>query len=195
MRHHSSALLPCVVSPVSDKIPLSLVPPRMQNLLPIAAFAERAQLSRRTIERKIVSGEIAADYVRRRGRRVFIDAAALATVASDLSRQDATRKAVKPPESQAELISVLHDTLRRERERADRAEARAEIAEEERRELQRQLGEASKGIILLQRQLTASIEPPPPMTLAVQPSRADRRHSDGAQGTRRFSCWRFWRAA
>jgi hypothetical protein len=169
----------------------------MQSLLPIAAFAERAQLSRRTIERKIVSGEIAADYVRRRGRRVFVDAAALATVAPDLSRHDATRQAVKPPESQPELISVLHDTLRRERERADRAEARAELAEQERRALQRQLGEASKGIILLQRQLTASIEPPPPqpMTLSVQPSRTDRGHSDGPQGTRRFSRWRFWRAA
>jgi hypothetical protein len=104
---------------------------------------------------------------------------------------------VKPPESQAELISVLHDTLRRERERADRAEARAELAEQERRALQRQLGEASKGIILLQRQLSASIEPPPPqpMTLSVQPSRADRGHSDGSQSTRRFSRWRFWRAA
>jgi hypothetical protein len=169
----------------------------MPSLLPIAAFAERAQLSRRTIERKIVKGEIAADDVRRRGRRVFIDAAALATVAPDLSRHDATRQAVKPPASQAELLSVLHDTLRRERERADRAEARAEIVEEERRALQRQLGEASKGIILLQRQLTASIEPPPPqpMTLSVQPSRTDRGHSDGPQGTRRFSRWRFWRAA
>jgi excisionase family DNA binding protein len=67
----------------------------MQSLLPIASFAERAQLSRRTIERKIAKGEIAAHYVRRRGRRVFIDAAALATVAPDLSRHDATRQAVK----------------------------------------------------------------------------------------------------
>ena len=169
----------------------------MQSLLPIAAFAERAQLSRRTIERKIVSGEIAADYVRRRGRRVFVDAAALATVAPDLPRHDATRQAVNPPESQAELISVLHDNLRRERERADRAETRAELAEQERRELQRQLGEASKGIILLQRQLSASAESPPlqSLTLSVQPSRADRGHSDGPQGTRRFPRWRFWQAA
>jgi hypothetical protein len=169
----------------------------MQNLLPIAAFAERAQLSRRTIERKIATGEITADDVRRRGRRVFVDAAALATVAPDLPRHDATRQTVNPPESQAELISVLHDTLRRERERADRAEARAELAEEERRALQRQLGEASKGIILLQRQLTTSIEPPPPqpLTLSVQPSRADRGHSDAPEGTRRFPGWRFWRAA
>jgi hypothetical protein len=49
----------------------------MESMLPIAAFGERAQLSRRTIERKIAIGEIAADYVQRRGRRVFIDAAAL----------------------------------------------------------------------------------------------------------------------
>ena len=169
----------------------------MQSLLPIAAFAERAQLSRRTIERKIVSGKIVADYVQRRGRRVFVDAAALAAVAPDLSRPDATRQPVKPPESPSELISVLHDNLRRERERADRAETRAELVEQERRALQRQLGEASKGIILLQRQLSASIEPPPPpsMTLSVQPSRTDRGHSDGSQSTRRFSRWRFWRAA
>jgi hypothetical protein len=158
----------------------------MQSLLPIAAFAERAQLSRRTIERKIAKGEIAADYVRRRGRRVFIDAAALAALAPDLSRHDATRKAVKPPESPSDLLLALRDSLRRERERADRAEL-------ERRELQRQLGEASKGIILLQRQLTASAEPP--MTLSIQPSRTDREHTDGSRSTRRFSRWRFWRAA
>jgi hypothetical protein len=104
---------------------------------------------------------------------------------------------VKPPESQSELISVLHDNLHRERERADRAEARAEIAEQERGELQRQLSETSKGIILLQRQLTASAEPPPPqpMTLSVKPNHTDRGHSECPQGRRRFSRWRFWRAA
>src|SRR5512144_1207861 len=37
----------------------------MESMLPIAAFAERAQLSRRTIERKITIGEIGADYVQR----------------------------------------------------------------------------------------------------------------------------------
>ena len=71
----------------------------MESILPIAAFAERAQLSRRTIERKIAIGEIGADYVQRRGRRVFIDAAALATLAPHLSRHGATRprQAGKPP--------------------------------------------------------------------------------------------------
>ncbi|HSK30463.1 MAG TPA: hypothetical protein VLA17_10920 [Candidatus Limnocylindria bacterium] len=166
-------------------------------MLPVAAFAERAQLSRRTIERKIVSGEIAADYVRRRGRRVFIDAAALATVAPDLSRHDATRKAAKPPESPPELISTLRESLRRERERADRAEARAEMAEQERREVQRHLSEATKGIILLQRQLTPPVDPPQPMTLSATPSptRVDhtRRSTDAARApSRRFSRWRFW---
>src|SRR5512134_1165365 len=146
----------------------------METILPIAAFAERAQLSRRTIERKIAIGEIAADHVRRRGRRVFIDAAALATLAHDLSRHDATqqRHAAKPPDSPPELILELRESLRRERERADRAEARAETAEQERREVQRHLSEATKGIILLQRQLTPTIEPPPPqsMTLSATPS-------------------------
>src|SRR5512134_136529 len=80
----------------------------METILPIAAFAERAQLSRRTIERKIAIGEIAADYVQRRGRRVFIDAAALVTLAPHLSRHDATqqRQAAKPPDSPPELISA-----------------------------------------------------------------------------------------
>lgn len=177
----------------------------MESILPIAAFAERAQLTRRTIERKIASGEIAADHVRRRGRRVFIDAAALATLAHDLSRHDATqqRHAAKPPDSPPELILELRESLRRERERADRAEARAETAEQERREVQRQLSEATKGIILLQRQLTTPVEPPPPepMTLSATPppTRADRnrRSSDNHPGapSRRFSRWRFWRAA
>src|SRR5512132_2608945 len=66
----------------------------MESILPIAAFAERAQLSRRTIERKIAIGEIGADYVQRRGRRIFIDAAALVTLAPDLSRHDATQRHV-----------------------------------------------------------------------------------------------------
>jgi hypothetical protein len=98
----------------------------MESILPIAAFAERAQLSRRTIERKIAIGEIGADYVQRRGRRVFIDAAALATLAPDLSRHDATqqRPAAKPPDSPPELISTLRESLRRERERAGRKPGR-----------------------------------------------------------------------
>ena len=88
----------------------------MESILPIAAFAERAQLSRRTIERKIAIGEIGADYVQRRGRRVFIDAAALVTLAPHLSRHDATqqRQAAKPPDSPPELISTLRESLRRE---------------------------------------------------------------------------------
>src|SRR5512132_4212245 len=120
----------------------------MESILPIAAFAERAQLSRRTIERKIAIGEIGADYVQRRGRRIFIDAVALVTLAPHLSRHDATqqRQAAKPPDSPPELISTLRKSLRRERERADRAEARAEMAEQERREVQRHLSEATKGI-------------------------------------------------
>ena len=172
----------------------------MESILPIAAFAERAQLSRRTIERKIAIGEIGADYVQRRGRRVFIDAAALVTLAPDLSRHDATqqRQAAKPPDSPPELISTLRESLRRERERADRAEARAEMAEQERREVQRHLSEATKGIILLQRQLTPPVDPPQPMTLSATPSptRVDhtRRSIDDPSGapSRRFSRWRFW---
>src|SRR5512147_125146 len=174
----------------------------MESMLPIAAFAERAQLSRRTLERKIAIGEIGADYVQRRGRRVFIDAAVLPTLAPDLSRHDATlqRPAAKPPNSPPELISTLRESLRRERERADRAEARAEMAEQERREVQRHLSEATKGIILLQRQLTPPVEPPPPkpMTLSTTPSptRVDhtRRSTDDPSGapSRRFSRWRFW---
>src|SRR5512144_2585718 len=76
----------------------------MESILPIAAFAERAELSRRTIERKIAIGEIGADYVQRRARCVFIDAAALVTLAPHLSRHDATqqRQAAKPPDSPPE---------------------------------------------------------------------------------------------
>lgn len=171
----------------------------MESILPIAAFAERAQLSRRTIERKIAIGEIGSDYVQRRGRRIFIDAAALVTLAP-LSRHDATqqRQAAKPPDSPPELILTLRESLRRERERADRAEARAEMAEQERREVQRHLSEATKGIILLQRQLTP-IEPPPPQPMPLSatpsPTRVDqtRRSTDAARApSRRFSRWRFW---
>lgn len=173
----------------------------MESILPIAAFAERAQLSRRTIERKIAIGEIGIDYVQRRGRGIDKDAAALVTLAPHLSRHDATqqRQAAKPPDSPPELILTLRESLRRERERADRAEARAEMAEQERREVQRHLSEATKGIILLQRQLTPPIEPPPPqpMTLSATPSptRVDqtRRSTDAARApSRRFSRWRFW---
>jgi hypothetical protein len=54
-----------------------------------------------------------------------------------LSRHDATRhrQAAIPPDSQPELILALRDSLRRERERADRAEIRAETVEQERREV------------------------------------------------------------
>ena len=92
----------------------------------------------------------------------------------------------------------MRESLRRERERADRAEARAEMAEQERREVQRHLSEATKGIILLQRQLTPPIEPPPPqpMTLSATPSPSrveTRRSTDAARApSRRFSRWRFW---
>jgi hypothetical protein len=173
----------------------------MKSVLPIATFAERAQMARRTIERKIASGEIAPDYVQRRGRRVFIDTAALATLVPNLSQHDATqqRQAATPPDSQSELILALHESLRRERERADRAEARAATAEQERREVQRHLSEATKGIILLQRQLTPPVESPlpQPMTLSATPSptRVDhtRRSTDVARApSRRFSRWRFW---
>jgi hypothetical protein len=81
----------------------------MQNLLPIAVFAARAQLARRTIERKIARGEIAAEHVQRHGRRVFIDAAALTCVTPDLSRHDATMSdpAATPPDTTSELIVML----------------------------------------------------------------------------------------
>jgi hypothetical protein len=67
--------------------------------------------------------------------------------------------------------------------------------------VQRHLSEATKGIILLQRQLTPPAESPPPqpMTLSatVPTSRADRQSPGTPPGTpsRRFSRWRFWRAA
>jgi excisionase family DNA binding protein len=187
--------------------------------LSVAEFASRANVTRRTVERKIRTGEIAAGHVRRDGRRVFLHQDALTAFAT--LRHDAMRHAIRHgapgvanetasvrPEkptnttrhgirhgervasrvanAEAARIADLQEALRRERERADKAEAHAEAADRERRELQGLLNDATKAVVLLQKQLAA-----PPAAGHVVDVTGEPARTDGKAARRRW--WRVFR--
>jgi hypothetical protein len=210
----------CVSHHLSHKIKQIFPSPMPANTdLPMSEFADRANVTRRTVERKIRTGEIAAGHVRRDGRRVFLHPDALtafATLRHDAMRHatrhgvtgvanetvsarpekptDTTRHGMRQGEhvasrvanAEAARIADLREALRRERERADKAEARAETADRERRELQGLLNDATKAVVLLQKQLAA-----PPAASHVVDVTAELAGADGKADRRRW--WRVFR--
>jgi excisionase family DNA binding protein len=178
--------------------------------LSVAEFASRANVTRRTVERKIRTGEIAAGHVRRDGRRVFLHQDALTAFATlrhgapGVANETASVRPEKPTNTtrhgirhgervasrvanaEAARIADLQEALRRERERADKAEAHAEAADRERRELQGLLNDATKAVVLLQKQLAA-----PPAAGHVVDVTGEPARTDGKAARRRW--WRVFR--